>query len=246
MPLKDDVAQLKAELAQLQSLHLSQQSSLSRQLAEFSTKLETLSQQIATEDATETTLNMAASASSIASVLTAADNAPTLTYAAQTPTLEPASVAPAPAEPNPWQQNAWQEDPWQIKTKNTSTEQTAKTEHQAQDQQLSDEVKLQASVQVASQFDELLSQGLAAVMAPFAAVNEQVKSFYHHYQAKGLGPVFLMTVAGIITLTLGFGIYCNIQSTIGFRTWQSATRVCQRERYHSGRDFYSPKTRGYG
>lgn len=205
MPLKDDVAQLKAELAQLQSLHLSQQSSLSRQLAEFSTKLETLSQQIATEDATETTLNMAASASSIASVLTAADNAPTLTYAAQTPTLEPASVAPAPAEPNPWQQNAWQEDPWQRKTKNTSTEQTAKTEHQAQDQQLSDEVKLQASVQVASQFDELLSQGLAAVMAPFAAVNEQVKSFYHHYQAKGLGPVFLMTVAGIITLTLGFG-----------------------------------------
>lgn len=188
MPLKDDVAQLKAELAQLQSLHLSQQSSLGRQLAEFSTKLETLSQQIATEDTLP------------------------LTYAAQTPTLEPASVEPAPAEPNPWQQGPipsepWQEDPWQRKTKNTSTEQTAKTEHlsQAQNQQLSDEVKLQASVQAASQFDELLSQGLAAVMAPFAAVNEQVKSFYHHYQAKGLGPVFLMTVAGIITLTLGFG-----------------------------------------
>ncbi|MBP6518160.1 DUF2339 domain-containing protein [Shewanella sp.] len=183
MPLKDDVAQLKAELAQLQSLHLSQQSSLGRQLAEFSTKLETLSQQIAAEDTLP------------------------LTYAAQTPTLEPASVAPAPAEPNPWQQNALQGDPWQRKTKNTPAEQTAKTEHlsQAQNQQLSDEVKLQASVQAASQFDELLSQGLAAVMAPFAAVNEQVKSFYHHYQAKGLGPVFLMTVAGIITLTLGFG-----------------------------------------
>ena len=188
MPLKDDVAQLKAELAQLQSLHLSQQSSLDRQLAEFSTKLETLSQQIATEDTLP------------------------LTYAAQTPTLEPASVEPAPAEPNPWQQGhipsePWQEDPWQRKTKNTSTEQIAKTEHlsQAQNQQLSDEVKLQASVQAASQFDELLSQGLAAVVAPFVAVNEQVKSFYHHYQAKGLGPVFLMTVAGIITLTLGFG-----------------------------------------
>lgn len=212
MPLKDDVAQLKAELAQLQSLYLSQQSSLGRQLAAFSTKLETLSQQIAAEDAAETTLNMAASASSIASVLTAADNAPTLTYAAQTPTLESTPVEPAPAESNPWQQGpipteSWQEDPWQRKTKNTSTEQAAKTEHliQAQNQQLSDEVKLQASVQAASQFDELLSQGLAAVMAPFAAVNEQVKSFYHHYQAKGLGPVFLMTVAGIITLTLGFG-----------------------------------------
>nr|WP_320126593.1 DUF2339 domain-containing protein [uncultured Shewanella sp.] len=205
MPLKDDVAQLKAELAQLQSLHLSQQSSLSRQLAEFSTKLDTLSQQIATEDAFDTTVSMAADAVSIAAVLPAADNTPALAYAAHTPILESTPVAPAQAEPNPWQQNALQEDPWQRNTKNTSAEQTAKTKHQAQDQQLSDEVKLQASVQVASQFDDLLSQGLATIMAPFGAITEQIKSFYHHYQAKGLGPVFLMTVAGIITLTLGFG-----------------------------------------
>ncbi|MDT3321745.1 DUF2339 domain-containing protein [Shewanella sp. SP1S2-4] len=205
MPLKDDVAQLKAELAQLQSLHLSQQSSLSRQLAEFSTKLDTLSQQIATEDAFDTTVSMAADAVSIAAVLPAADNTPALTYAAHTPILESAPVAPAQAEPNPWQQNALQEDPWQRNTKNTSAEQVAKTKYQAQGQQLSDEVKLQASVQVASQFDDLLSQGLAAIMAPFGAITEQIKSFYHHYQAKGLGPVFLMTVAGIITLTLGFG-----------------------------------------
>lgn len=205
MPLKDDVAQLKAELAQLQSLHLSQQSSLSRQLAEFSTKLDTLSQQIATEDASDTTISMAADAVSIAAVLPAAGNTPALAYAAHTPILESTPVAPAQAEPNPWQQNALQEDPWQRNTKNTSAEQTAKTKHQAQDQQLSDEVKLQASVQVASQFDDLLSQGLATIMAPFGAITEQIKSFYHHYQAKGLGPVFLMTVAGIITLTLGFG-----------------------------------------
>lgn len=205
MPLKDDVAQLKAELAQLQSLHLSQQSSLSRQLAEFSTKLDTLSQQIATEDASDTTVSMAAGAASIAAVVHATDNAPTLTYAIHTPILEPTPVAPVPAEPNPWQQNAVQGDPWQRNTKNTSAEQVAKTEYQAQGQQLSDEVKLQASVQVASQFDDLLSQGLAAIMAPFGAITEQIKSFYHHYQAKGLGPVFLMTVAGIITLTLGFG-----------------------------------------
>ncbi|WP_283627909.1 DUF2339 domain-containing protein [Shewanella baltica] len=210
MPLKDDVAQLKAELAQLQSLHLSQQSSLSRQLAEFSTKLDTLSQQIATEDASDTSLSMAADsmaagAASIATVIPAADNAPKLTYAAHTPILESAPVAPVPAEPNPWQQNAVQGDPWQRNTKNTSAEQVAKTEYQTQGQQLSDEVKLQASVQVASQFDDLLSQGLAAIMAPFGAITEQIKSFYHHYQAKGLGPVFLMTVAGIITLTLGFG-----------------------------------------
>ncbi|MCS6235806.1 DUF2339 domain-containing protein [Shewanella baltica] len=205
MPLKDDVAQLKAELAQLQSLHLSQQSSLSRQLAEFSTKLDTLSQQITTEDGSDTTVSMGAGAASIAAVVPATDNAPTLTYAIHTPILESAPVAPVPVEPNPWQQNAVQGDPWQRNTKNTSAEQVAKTEYQAQGQQLSDEVKLQASVQVASQFDDLLSQGLAAIMAPFGAITEQIKSFYHHYQAKGLGPVFLMTVAGIITLTLGFG-----------------------------------------
>ncbi|MGI2141405.1 DUF2339 domain-containing protein [Shewanella baltica] len=205
MPLKDDVAQLKAELAQLQSLHLSQQSSLSRQLAEFSTKLDTLSQQIATEDAADTTVSMTAGAASIAAVVPATDNAPTLTYAIHTPILESTPVAPVPVEPNPWQQNAVQGDPWQRNTKNTSAEQVAKTEYQAQGQQLSDEVKLQASVQVASQFDDLLSQVLAAIMAPFGAITEQIKSFYHHYQAKELGPVFLMTVAGIITLTLGFG-----------------------------------------
>ena len=158
MPLKDDVAQLKAELAQLQSLHLSQQSSLSRQLAEFSTKLDTLSQQITTEDAADTTVSMAAGAASIAAVVHATDNAPTLTYAIHTPILESAPVAPVPAEPNPWQQNAVQGDPWQRNTKNTSAEQVAKTEYQAQGQQLSDEVKLQASVQVASQFDDLLSK----------------------------------------------------------------------------------------
>jgi len=205
MPLKDDVAQLKAELAQLQSLHLSQQSSLSRQLAEFSTKLDTLSQQIATEDASDTTISMAADAVSIAAVLPAAGNTPALAYAAHTPILESTPVAAAQADPNPWQQNAVQGDPWQRNTKNTSAEQVAKTEYQAQGQQLSDEVKLQASVQVASQFDDLLSQGLATIMAPFGAITEQIKSFYHHYQAKGLGPVFLMTIAGIITLTLGFG-----------------------------------------
>lgn len=122
MPLKDDVAQLKAELAQLQSLHLSQQFSLSRQLAEFSTKLDTLSQQIATEDASDTTVSMAAvsmtaGAASIAAVVPATDNAPTLTYAIHTPILESAPVAPVPVEPNPWQQNAVQGDPWQRNTK---------------------------------------------------------------------------------------------------------------------------------
>lgn len=44
-----------------------------------------------------------------------------------------------------------------------------------------------------------------SILGPFAAITNQIKVFYLHYRDKGLGPVFLMTVAGIITLTLGFG-----------------------------------------
>ncbi len=44
-----------------------------------------------------------------------------------------------------------------------------------------------------------------ALLGPFSAVTQQLKSFYQHYLDKGLGPVFLMTLAGIVTLTLGFG-----------------------------------------
>lgn len=49
-----------------------------------------------------------------------------------------------------------------------------------------------------------IGEFFSASLGPFSAVGEQLKAFYNHYQAKGLGPVFLMTVAGIITLTLGF------------------------------------------
>ena len=46
---------------------------------------------------------------------------------------------------------------------------------------------------------------LSALLGPIAKVTRQLKSFYDHYQQRGLGPVFLMTLAGIAALTLGFG-----------------------------------------
>jgi len=49
-----------------------------------------------------------------------------------------------------------------------------------------------------------LGEYFSASLGPLTAIGDQLKAFYNHYQAKGLGPVFLMTVAGIITLTLGF------------------------------------------
>ncbi|WP_026339396.1 DUF2339 domain-containing protein [Psychromonas ossibalaenae] len=49
-----------------------------------------------------------------------------------------------------------------------------------------------------------LSEFGGALFGPFSAVSAQIHSFYKHYQQRGLGPVFLMTVVGIITLTVGF------------------------------------------
>ena len=51
--------------------------------------------------------------------------------------------------------------------------------------------------QVTEQFSEL-------VLAPFSPLLSKVNSFYTHYQQRGLAAVFLMTIAGIITMTLGF------------------------------------------
>ncbi|MEI6859121.1 MAG: DUF2339 domain-containing protein [Shewanella sp.] len=59
--------------------------------------------------------------------------------------------------------------------------------------------------QSADQLTNSLGQFSSLLLGPFLGIAHQVKSFYQGYQARGLGPVFLMTLAGIITLTLGFG-----------------------------------------
>jgi hypothetical protein len=58
--------------------------------------------------------------------------------------------------------------------------------------------------QISASLGGNLGEYFSASLGPFTAIGDQLKAFYNHYQAKGLGPVFLMTVAGIITLTLGF------------------------------------------
>ena len=57
----------------------------------------------------------------------------------------------------------------------------------------------------AAQLQGSLGQLVNLLLGPFGGLGEQAKAFYQHYQAKGQGAVFLMTLAGIITLTLGFG-----------------------------------------
>lgn len=58
---------------------------------------------------------------------------------------------------------------------------------------------------ILSQSSTGIAQLTSVALVPLAELTAHAKGFYRHYQAKGLGPVFLMTIAGIITLTLGFG-----------------------------------------
>lgn len=70
------------------------------------------------------------------------------------------------------------------------------------------QVKVSASSELLNQLSQSAGQlnaSLSSLLGPLAGIFNQVKYFYQHYQEKGQGPVFLMTVAGIITLTLGFG-----------------------------------------
>lgn len=203
MPLKDDVDQLKAELAQLTLQHLSQQSSLSRQLAEFSAKLDTLSLRLEPQDngsiPTSITTEMAAAEPS--SIAITAE-----THAMPSNVAQQSEAVSLPIQPQAPEVSPWQDDPWQRQTNHPSREQHSNANSpQTTDHELTKQAGMEAGVQAIGQVEALLSQGVAAVMAPFAAMTEQLKGFYQHYQAKGLGPVFLMTVAGIITLTLGFG-----------------------------------------
>ena len=54
-------------------------------------------------------------------------------------------------------------------------------------------------------FDQAVAAFFAAMLSPLLGLFAQAKDFYQHYQAKGQGPVFMMTLAGIIAMTLGFG-----------------------------------------
>lgn len=204
MPLKDDVEQLKAELMQLTLQHLAQQSSLDRQLAEFSAKLDTLSLKLEQQNNgfihTSSITEQSATESSPIAFTT--DAHAIASHAA----LQSETVS-HPIESQALATSPWQDDPWQRQTNPRSREQHDSP--QATDieliKQTRVELGVQATSQVEAQVEAFLSQGVAAIMAPFVAIKEQLKGFYQHYQAKGLGPVFLMTVAGIITLTLGFG-----------------------------------------
>lgn len=193
MPLMDDVAKLKAQLAQLASQQGAQQADVNRQLALFSQQLDALAQQVQAQ-AKNSDEHPSLSDDSLHDRLDNDAQASATILASEPQDLSPWNNEPldsshfpaAAAQPEPL-------SPWLAKpaaTKSSAAKSSAKQS---------------ALSAMASQLGEAISEFGASVLAPLCGLTEQAKEFYQHYQAKGLGPVFLMTVAGIITLTLGFG-----------------------------------------
>ncbi len=180
MQLKEELLQLRAELDELQRKQGDQQQSLAIQLSLMSNKLDNLSHQIETSPLA----------------------------------INETDEANAPADVN-MQRSKDQADVEAVKlpkyserTSQVSIDPWTEAELPPQPQRHNQKAKVSASSELLNQLSQSAGQlnaSLSSLLGPFAGIFNQVKSFYQHYQEKGQGPVFLMTVAGIITLTLGFG-----------------------------------------
>jgi len=185
MPLMDDVAKLKAQLAELVSQQGAQQADVNQQLARFAQQLDALAQQVQAQSNNQQPLSLSA------------ENLHIPVHESRANDSSSNIVADKPQ----YSSSAWERQPsdtsHSVSAASISAQQTSEvTKSPARQSALS---------AMLTQLAEAIGEFSASALAPLSGLTEQAKSFYQHYQAKGLGPVFLMTVAGIITLTLGFG-----------------------------------------
>ncbi|MCG6200797.1 DUF2339 domain-containing protein [Psychromonas antarctica] len=192
MQLKDELSKLKVELAELRSVQGQQQQSIETRLDLFSAKLDQLSQ-------------IDRSFSSVADKEIVNAHRATK-YDRQYLQSQQIDISELNSEhsiqhdcitvdPSLQSEPITQKTPLSIK-KSSATRQQKTALIEKNVKKLSQPVGL---------LRDLFAEFSDSIFAPLAGMSAQIKSFYQHYQAKGLGPVFLMTVAGIITLTLGFG-----------------------------------------
>ncbi|MGI2171716.1 DUF2339 domain-containing protein [Shewanella sp. MF05960] len=185
MPLVDDVAKLKAQLAELVSQQDAQRADVNQQLAKFSQQLDALAVQVQAQNSDDQQNSLAS------------ENLPISIHENQASNTSDSLVT----DITQYSSSAWEHQPLDtnhsVSTSSITAQKTSiATKSPARQSALSAMV---------SQLAEAIGEFSASALAPLSGLTEQAKSFYQHYQAKGLGPVFLMTVAGIITLTLGFG-----------------------------------------
>ncbi|WP_445778227.1 DUF2339 domain-containing protein [Shewanella sp.] len=179
MPLMDDVAQLKAQLAELVAQQNAQQTDVNQQLAKFSQQLDALAQQVLAQNNNE-------QQHPHARIQERHVDDPSDSIVARKPQYS--SLA--------WEQHS-------LDANHSSSATSITAQNASIDPTLP--ARKSALSAMFSQLAEAISEFSAAAIAPLSGLTEQAKSVYQHYQAKGSGPVFLMTLAGIITLTLGFG-----------------------------------------
>ncbi len=214
MQLKDELAKLSAELEVLQSEQMRQQLITEQRLTYFSLKLSRLSELIGEDISSHSADNSQVSAplgsdrlspsiSADKEINKANKSSELHCSSARNNYLQAVSAGAAatvlPANENEPSPDAHVQipDPW-LQDKIIAIPGRAHSEKKEVTQGPN---RLK---QVAMLLGENLADFFNTSLGPFATIINQLKAFYKHYQSKGLGPVFLMTVAGIITLTLGF------------------------------------------
>ncbi len=182
MTLKEDVNKLSQALDALKSQQAADQATLSRQLALFSLQLSQLSERVnAQESHLQETQNQT--------------DTQTQACATQEQLLpEKESLSASPANTG-YHHEIWHSDK-QNQKQAPSQNPPQKGPRAGINPQLA---------KATAQLQGTLGQIVPLLLGPFAALGEQAKGFYDHYRDKGQSAVFLMTLAGIITLTLGFG-----------------------------------------
>ncbi|WP_037027505.1 DUF2339 domain-containing protein [Psychromonas aquimarina] len=182
MQLKDELLNLRAELDLLRTSQDKQQQNINKRFNDLSRRLEQLGSLSDSADS-----QSSSGKQSRETVQLAIKNGNAVFHAYENETLRPgreeitADILSSSAE--------------HIREQNNSSAQP----------ELSVEITREAVIQLSqSGLLNRLGEFAGALFGPFSAVSCQIHSFYKHYQQRGLGPVFLMTVVGIITLTLGF------------------------------------------
>ncbi len=227
MTLKEDVNKLTQALEAMQSQQASDRAALTSQLAEFSQQLAELNARVNAlegyeqDEYPEQTHSTTAHTHSIDSTSASAPSHPSqyLPWQTQSALLkpEPLQSAQLELEQTPSSQRgelsqqadiSYRHDAWQRQT--PQPQELAKTQPSARPTKTTKQKAATPGIgqQLANSVGQLqgsLGQLVNLLLGPFGGLGEQAKAFYQHYQAKGQGAVFLMTLAGIVTLTLGFG-----------------------------------------
>ncbi|MEH6469953.1 MAG: DUF2339 domain-containing protein [Halopseudomonas sp.] len=192
MQLKDELRQLRAELKALRAEQGQQQQRFANRLAIFSDRLDGLTR-VAEQQAPSDDLGGLPTESIVQSdsIEPAKPTEPT------SPIISTGLRSESSSEPSSIHEPKAYNDPWGAPA---PTEQLIRASKDTAKAQISNQF-----IQNAGQVSASLGEFSAAFLGPVAGIKNQIQSFYQHYQDKGLGPVFLMTIAGIITLTLGFG-----------------------------------------